>query len=337
MCDRPFLDETRYRVISDYLRSVLDCEHFDIRILDSGYSRKTFVVQTEAQNRFILQVSAGATLARNNYGVAFNKLLHDAGGSAPEVISGPDRLDELRMSACVYGFLNGEHRKVLTAEEAYELGLCVGRMHRIMSDVKELELDQSDSVKYRLTFRSLRFRVKNHVLRGMGFLRMCAAGYIRPALATLGSRSNWIGLGAELAHVYPSGYNHGDLKAENILFADESTEVRGMIDFEKVQYRPYIFDIAEVLCLTVCRRKSGEAVDYVNLNRFMQGYQKERSLTDQEIEKLPELLQLRIRLFVSGGLIQWARGDTQIAQRRLQYAIKLMEQVARNPQMMETA
>jgi len=94
----------------------------------------------------------------------------------------------------------------------------------------------------------------------------------------------------------PSGVIHGDLFCDNILF--EGDFVSGLIDFYYAHTAPFVMDVA--ISMNAQAVLLDNKNDEARMQRFIEGYQAVRKLSDAELDVLPDMLRLSaLRFWVS--------------------------------------
>lgn len=84
---------------------------------------------------------------------------------------------------------------------------------------------------------------------------------------------------------------HGDLNASNVLF-DSDGKLIAILDFEFVTYDLRVMELA--VCLTdVTKPGTDESLRWLKIEAFLQGYGSVLKLSQEEIEVIPMLIQLR--------------------------------------------
>ena len=87
----------------------------------------------------------------------------------------------------------------------------------------------------------------------------------------------------------PEQLIHGDLHYDNVLIDEESEKVTGMLDFEYCGFDWRAMELA--VCLS---KYAGEDEPLPYMKRFISGFSQTATLTDDEIDSIPDLMILRI-------------------------------------------
>ncbi len=99
----------------------------------------------------------------------------------------------------------------------------------------------------------------------------------------------------------PKGFIHADLFPDNSLFVEN--ELSGIIDFYAGGTDYWIYDLA--ICIMAWCQTDAHQIDNPLKLALMQGYQKERQLSEAETAALPDFLRLAVlRFWVSRLLVQ---------------------------------
>ena len=105
----------------------------------------------------------------------------------------------------------------------------------------------------------------------------------------------------------PSGIIHADLFPDNILFHDD--QISGVIDFSFSCNDFLSYDLS--ICINAWCFRDGE-FDILLSRNLLNGYQEERQLRNDEIEKLPILCSGSALRFLLTRLIDWKVSDEKV-------------------------
>ena len=189
--------------------------------------------------------------------------------------------------ASVLTFLDGKSTLSVTEEQAYQLGLILGKIHNISIN---LEIKRENP----LGLDSFPKLIKNSKSTAETFSKDLSINMLEEFNRI---KSNW-------PKGLPKGIIHADLFPDNILFHEG--QISGVIDFSFSCNDFLSYDLS--ICINAWCFKDGE-FDISLSRNLLKGYQKERKLSNAEIEKLPILCSGSALRFLLTRLVDWRVND----------------------------
>ena len=189
--------------------------------------------------------------------------------------------------ASVLTFLDGKSTFSVTEEQAYQLGLILGKIHNISIN---LEIKRENP----LGLDSFPKLIKNSKSTAETFSKDLNINMLEEYNRI---KSNW-------PEGLPKGIIHADLFPDNILFHEG--QISGVIDFSFSCNDFLSYDLS--ICINAWCFKDGE-FDISLSRNLLKGYQKERKLSNAEIEKLPILCSGSALRFLLTRLVDWRVND----------------------------
>ena len=189
--------------------------------------------------------------------------------------------------ASVLTFLDGKSTLSVTKEQAYQLGLILGKIHTISIN---LEIKRENP----LGLDSFPKLIKNSKSTAETFSKDLSINILEEYNRI---KSNW-------PEGLPKGIIHADLFPDNILFHEG--QISGVIDFSFSCNDFLSYDLS--ICINAWCFKDGE-FDISLSRNLLKGYQKERKLSNAEIEKLPILCSGSALRFLLTRLVDWRVND----------------------------
>ena len=189
--------------------------------------------------------------------------------------------------ASVLTFLDGKSTLSVTEEQAYQLGLILGKIHNISIN---LEIKRENP----LGLDSFPKLIKNSKSTAETFSKDLNINMLEEYNRI---KSNW-------PEGLPKGIIHADLFPDNILFHEG--QISGVIDFSFSCNDFLSYDLS--ICINAWCFKDGE-FDISLSRNLLKGYQKERKLSHAEIEKLPILCSGSALRFLLTRLVDWRVND----------------------------
>ena len=192
--------------------------------------------------------------------------------------------------ASVLTFLDGKSTLSVTEEQAYQLGLILGKIHNISIN---LEIKRENP----LGLDSFPKLIKNSKSTAETFSKDLNINMLEEYNRI---KSNW-------PEGLPKGIIHADLFPDNILFHEG--QISGVIDFSFSCNDFLSYDLS--ICINAWCFKDGE-FDLSLSRNLLKGYQKERKLSNAEIEKLPILCSGSALRFLLTRLVDWRVNDENV-------------------------
>lgn len=288
---------------------------FCLSRIQGGESRTNYLISLESGHRYVLHLTDSHLQLYQRASAEIHDYLAKAGIPVAKLISGPEFVPELGGVVEIYTFIDGIHADVFSEEQAYAFGEFLGRMHLCLSMVtdsptlQEFGVGQSERRLLRSWAHS-----KNDLTGILSWLQTLVQNRSAPSPWVF-IRALWcrLLLSKQLKSI-PAGFNHRDLNSGNLFFgqktATQSNEVIGVIDFEKIGKCPYLYDIADAACRSVCLTPAGDQFNLDNLSRMLEGYRKIRALSEAELSLLPQFIYLRSRFLLWRKVLRWHRSDS---------------------------
>ena len=189
--------------------------------------------------------------------------------------------------ASVLTFLDGKSTLSVTEEQAYQIGLILGKIHNISISL-EIKRDNP------LGLDSFPNLIKNSKSTAETFSKDLSINMLEEYNRI---KSNW-------PEGLPKGVIHADLFPDNILFHEG--QISGVIDFSFSCNDFLSYDLS--ICINAWCFKDGD-FDLSLSRNLLKGYQKERKLSNAEIEKLPILCSGSALRFLLTRLVDWRAND----------------------------
>ena len=231
-----------------------------------GLERRWFLRVFEEQGPEGARAEAAMLAALEKAGVPTPAPVAARNGEAIGVVAGkpaalfPWRAGHMRCQASV------------TAADLHQLGAALARVHRAPLAISGASV-ASERGPGRFRVQDLLVRLER--VRGAADGELARlAGPLQSALEENASRR---------AKALPDGLVHGDLFRDNVLWNDDGS-LSALLDFESAFTGPLVYDLA-VCGLSWCY---GDAFDVALLRALVDGYQRERPLTDEERQALYE-------------------------------------------------
>ena len=175
--------------------------------------------------------------------------------------------------AAVISFLEGQAKKVLTANDCFQVGIYTAKLHAITKTL-------TGKRENKLSLNSWRY-IYNKVEKDCSKIHKNLPGIIEKNLNEI--EKNW-------PKDIPSGIIHADLFPDNIFF--KNNKLSGIIDYYFSCNDFYAFEIA--ICLNaLCFEGENENLSFnvTKAKRFIEGYSSIRGLTNEEKKCLKILCQ----------------------------------------------
>lgn len=175
--------------------------------------------------------------------------------------------------AVLFSFAEGEQKRKLTIEQAYLLGIEIGKIHKLSENRTFGNPAQNYDIKnqFKITLKTLK-PILTHHIEQYEYINRLQIEFVNKIYSVDNS---------QLA----KGICHGDLQAEN--FHIDSMNQFTFFDFDFFGSGYLIYDIG-VFIWYDHKNKPKEIID-----SFLKGYQTQRTLTKDELELLPYFSTLR--------------------------------------------
>ncbi len=241
------------------------------REIQEGVENTNYFIQTE-KGKFILTLYEKRVDEKDlPFFIGLMRNLFDKKFPSPEPIiniNGNYISEILKKKAAVVSFLDGSSKKVLNADNCYEVGVNTAKLHFITKDLKATRKNKL-SVD---SWRSLYDKVKNDSSK----IHENLTKIIEKNLDEI--EKNW-------PKNIPSGIIHADLFPDNIFF--KNGKLSGIIDYYFSCFDSYAFEIA--ICLNaLCFEGRSENLSFnvTKAKKFIDGYSSIRKLTEEEKSSL---------------------------------------------------
>ena len=207
--------------------------------------------------------------------------------------------------ASVLTFLDGKSTISVTKEQTYQLGLILGKIHNISIN---LEIKRENP----LGLDSFPKLINNSKSTAETFSKDLSINMLEEYNRI---KSNW-------PKGLPKGIIHADLFPDNILFHEG--QISGVIDFSFSCNDFFSYDLS--ICINAWCFKDGE-FDISLSRNLLKGYQKERKLSDKEMEKLPILCSGSALRFLLTRLVDWkvSNGNAMVTPKNPNEFIKILD------------
>jgi len=239
--------------------------------IQEGVENTNYFIQTE-KGKFILTLYEKRVDEKDlPFFIGLMRNLFDKKFPSPEPIiniNGNYISEILKKKAAVVSFLDGSSKKVLNADNCYEVGVNTAKLHFITKDLKATRKNKL-SVD---SWRGLYNKVKNDSSK----IHTNLTKIIEKNLDEI--EKNW-------PKNIPSGIIHADLFPDNIFF--KSGKLSGIIDYYFSCFDSYAFEIA--ICLNaLCFEGRSENLSFnvTKAKKFIDGYSSIRKLTEEEKSSL---------------------------------------------------
>jgi len=166
--------------------------------------------------------------------------------------------------ACIVTFLDGKDKKVLTTNNCYQVGMIIGKMHKITNKFK-IKRENSMGMKN-----------MPKLLKSINFKKIKFAKNIKQNL-----EKTQIEINKKWPANLPQGIIHGDLFIDNIFF--KKNKISGIIDFYFASNEYYMYEVAiciNALCFDL--KNNQFKINKHKINSLIKGYEKVRKFTSKE-------------------------------------------------------
>ena len=244
--------------------------------IKEGIENTNYFIQTE-KGKFILTLYEKRVEEKDlPFFISLMKNLFDKKFPSPEPIinkNGNYISEIVKKKASVVSFLEGSSKKILSANECYEVGVNTATLHSITKNL-------SGKRKNKLSINSWR-QIYNNVKKDCSKIHPKLTEVIEKNLNAI--ETNW-------PKNIPIGIIHADLFSDNIFFKEN--KVSGIIDYYFSCNDFYAFEIA--ICLNaLCFEGISENLSFnvTKAKKFIEGYSVIRKLTEDEKKSLKILCQ----------------------------------------------
>ena len=239
--------------------------------IKEGIENTNYFIQT-SKGKFILTLYEKRIEEKDlPFFISLMKNLNGKNFPAPDPIinKNGNYISEIaKKKAAVMSFLDGKAKKILSANECYEIGTYTGKLHLITKNL-------SGSRENKLSVDSWR-NIYTKVKKDCSKIHPNLSEIIEKNLQQI--EKNW-------PKNIPSGIIHADLFPDNIFF--KNNKISGIIDYYFSCYDTYAFEIA--ICLNaLCFEGTNENLSFnvTKAKKFIDGYSTIRKLTKNEKESL---------------------------------------------------
>jgi homoserine kinase type II len=244
--------------------------------IKEGIENTNYFIQTE-KGKFILTLYEKRVEEKDlPFFIGLMKNLFDKNFPSPEPIinkNGNYISEILQKKAAVVSFLEGNSKKILDANDCYEVGIYTAKLHLITKNL-------TGKRKNKLSISSWR-KIYNKVKKNCSKIHPKLPNIIEKNLDVI--EKNW-------PKNIPSGIIHADLFSDNIFF--KNNKLSGIIDYYFSCCDFYAFEIA--ICLNaLCFEGKNENLSFnvTKAKKFIDGYSNIRKLTEEEKKFLKVLCQ----------------------------------------------
>ena len=244
--------------------------------IKEGIENTNYFIQTE-KGKFILTLYEKRVESKDlPFFISLMRNLFDKNFPAPEPIinkNGNYISEIVKKKASVVSFLEGSSKKILSANECYEVGVNTATLHSITKNL-------SGKRKNKLSINSWR-QIYNNVKKDCSKIHPKLTEVIEKNLNAI--ETNW-------PKNIPIGIIHADLFSDNIFFKEN--KVSGIIDYYFSCNDFYAFEIA--ICLNaLCFEGMSENLSFnvTKAKKFIDGYSSIRKLNEDEKISLKVLCQ----------------------------------------------
>ncbi len=248
----------------------------DYKEIKEGIENTNYFIQTE-KGKFILTLYEKRVEEKDlPFFIGLMKNLFDKNFPSPEPIinkNGNYISEILQKKAAVVSFLEGNSKKILDANDCYEVGIYTAKLHLITKNL-------TGKRKNKLSISSWR-KIYNKVKKNCSKIHPKLPNIIEKNLDVI--EKNW-------PKNIPSGIIHADLFSDNIFF--KNNKLSGIIDYYFSCCDFYAFEIA--ICLNaLCFEGKNENLSFnvTKAKKFIDGYSNIRKLTEEEKKFLKVLCQ----------------------------------------------
>ena len=207
--------------------------------------------------------------------------------------------------ASLLTFLNGKSTLSVTDEQAYQLGLILGKMHNISTDLK---INRKNPMSLGSFPKLIDIASNTAENFSKNLNKVISEEYNRIL-------SNW-------PEKLPSGIIHADLFPDNVLFNDN--KISGVIDFSFSCNDFLSYDLS--ICINAWCFRDGE-FDISLSKNLLNGYQKNRELNKEELKQLPILCSGSALRFLLTRLADWkvSNGDAMVTPKNPDEFVKILD------------
>ena len=248
----------------------------DYKEIKEGIENTNYFIKTE-KNKYILTLYEKRVDEKDlPFFISLMRNLYDKKFPSPEPIinkNGNYISEIVKKKASVVSFLEGSSKKILSANECYEVGVNTATLHSITKNL-------SGKRKNKLSINSWR-QIYNNVKKDCSKIHPKLTEVIEKNLNAI--ETNW-------PKNIPIGIIHADLFSDNIFFKEN--KVSGIIDYYFSCNDFYAFEIA--ICLNaLCFEGISENLSFnvTKAKKFIEGYSVIRKLTEDEKKSLKILCQ----------------------------------------------
>ena len=235
--------------------------------IKEGVENTNYFIQTE-KGKFILTLYEKRVDEKDlPFFIGLMRNLFDKKFPSPEPIinkNGNYISEILNKKAAVVSFLEGSSKKVLNANDCYEVGVNTAKLHFITKDLKATRKNKLSVDSWRGLYNKIKIDCSK--------IHSNLAKIIEKNLDEI--EKNW-------PTDIPSGIIHADLFPDNIFF--KHNKLSGIIDYYFSCNDSYAFEIA--ICLNaLCFEGYNENLSFnvTKAKKFIDGYSSIRKLTDKE-------------------------------------------------------
>ena len=239
--------------------------------IKEGIENTNYFIQT-SKGKFILTLYEKRVEEKDlPFFISLMKNLNDKNFPTPNPIinKNGNYISEIaKKKAAVMSFLDGKAKKILSANECYEIGTYTGKLHLI---TKNLSGSRENKLSVD-SWKNIYTKVKKDCSK------------IHPNLPEI-IEKNLQQIEKDWPKNIPSGIIHADLFPDNIFF--KNNKISGIIDYYFSCNDAYAFEIA--ICLNaLCFEGTNENLSFnvTKAKKFIDGYSKIRKLTEREKESL---------------------------------------------------
>lgn len=244
----------------------------DLKGISKGIMNSNYFIFTD-KGKYILRILEGKrNIVEEKKELKYLEHLNKNGIMCPEVLvtsAGEDHVIFKGKMVSIFGFLEGEEVKNVTADILEEFGEILAKMH-LLSQGKKLKREEGIDLDY---------------------LYGCVAKDIEKLKNVLGDEYDFVMEKLERVNstnftVLPQGIIHNDIFPDNVFTKDGV--ITGIIDFNDAMSAPFLHDIAIVCNFWIYNIFKEYKKEYVSA--FIKGYEKVRELTREERRLMPSAL-----------------------------------------------
>ena len=198
-------------------------------------------------------------------------------------------------------YIEGINPKLDSKEQCYSLGKVVGA---ITKELGQVQIDQKPAYFAYYDLEASYPECPLHKV--VEFCKAPPEGFDQEKLGRLGECFISFQEVVPVLKRLPHQLSHGDINASNVL-QNEQGNINAVLDFEFVTQDLRMIDLA--VCLSeAINHLEDEEILLNNMTNFIKGYLEQVTLSNEEIEALPDLLMLRrLDVFVH-FLVRYQRG-----------------------------